>query len=311
MEENRIYYLRDKSEGANSLCPYRRITVDYENKIGQGEVVVAVLSDKYLRSTRCLNEWHRIMEYDRTKDRVFPIVLNTPIDNGFHNIKKSYDEYFQYWDTDAVPKLREKLNYQNTERLSDSERWIIRNDEPWRPILHNIHELITENVTPKYETTSETVYSDVISALKKYLLKLENKNQPSYKNTKILKCFFLSLIAMLLIFFIIWQKPWISGGETKDNLTEGNADIDEEEWTTSEKWPYGQWAGGSRNGKPHGNNVTVIYRAECVYSYKDPLKRKSKLGQKVVGMYEDGMLIIGDIYDEKGNLIEQNFEPKL
>ena len=41
------------------------------------------------------------------------------------------------------------------------------------------------------------------------------------------------------------------------------------------------------------------------------MKRKAKPGQKVVGMYENGMLIIGDIYDENGNLIEQDFEPKM
>ena len=298
MEENRIYYLRDKSDGDNSLCPYHRNIVDAEKEIGQGEAVVAVLSDKYLRSIHCLNEWHYIMENGKVKDRVFPIVLNTPVDNGFRNIKKTYDDYFTYWETDAVPKLREKLSNRNTARLSESERWIIGNDEPWRPILHNIHDLITQNITPKYETTSEAVYSDVIFALKEYLLKLENTNYPSYK--KILKWILLSLVAVFLVAFIVWQKPWmwIGGGYT-------------EVWSTSENWPYGKWDGGSRNGKPHGNNVTVIYRAECVYNSEDPLERKSKPGYKVVGMYEDGMLISGDIYDEKGNLIEQNFEPKM
>ena len=81
--------------------------------------------------------------------------------------------------------------------------------------------------------------------------------------------------------------------------------------TTENSWPYGQWTGGTKNGKPHGSNVTVIYSAECLYNSTDPLKRKTKPGQKVVGMYEEGMLIIGDIYDENNNLIEQNFEPKM
>ncbi len=81
--------------------------------------------------------------------------------------------------------------------------------------------------------------------------------------------------------------------------------------TTTGSWPYGQWTGGTKNGKPHGSNVTVIYSTECLYNSKDPLKRKAKPGQKVVGMYENGMLIIGDIYDASGNLIEKDFEPKM
>lgn len=82
-------------------------------------------------------------------------------------------------------------------------------------------------------------------------------------------------------------------------------------WSTSPQWPYGKWTGGTKNGKPHGDNVTVIYLTNCVYNPQDPLKRVSTPGQKVVGYFEDGNLIIGDIYDENDNLIERNFEPKL
>ena len=311
MESNNIFYLRDKSNGANSLCPYRRSILDAEKEIGQGEAVVAVLSDKYLRSIHCLNEWYYIMENGKVKDRVFPIVLNTPIDNGFRNIKKTYDDYFDYWETDAVPKLRQKLYNRNTTRLNESERWIIGNDEPWRPILHNIYDLITQNITPKYETTSEAVYSDVIVSLKEYLIKLEDKNPLPKQKQKSRQWLLIPFIAILLAAVIIWTKPWKGGNEQIETQTEEPAIEQETEWTTSDSWPFGKWQGGSKYGKPHGPNVTVLYRMEHEYSTKDPLKRKSKEGHKVVGMFEDGNLIIGDIYDQDGNLVEHNFEPKL
>lgn len=311
MESNNIFYLRDKSNGANSLCPYRRSISDAEKEIGQGEAVVAVLSDKYLRSTHCLNEWYYIMENGKVKDRVFPIILKTPIDNGFRNIKESSADYFYFWKNDVVPKLLQKRSNPNIAVMSASEQWIIRNDEPWRYVLHNIFALIDDNITPKYETTSAAVYSDVIDSLKEYLTKLENKNPLPKQKQKSRQWFLIPLLIVLLAAVLIWIKPWKIDNKQKETPTDEPAMEQETEWITSDSWPFGKWQGGSKYGKPHGTNVTVLYRMEHEYSTKDPLKRKSKEGQKVVGFFEEGNLIIGDIYDINGNLVEHNFEPKL
>lgn len=93
--------------------------------------------------------------------------------------------------------------------------------------------------------------------------------------------------------------------DENDNLIKRNF---EPEWIITDKW---KWKGGDNINIPNGDDVTVIYFTNCVYNSQDPLKRASTPGQKVVGYFENGNLIIGDRYDENDNLIERNFEPKL
>lgn len=124
------------------------------------------------------------------------------------------------------------------------------------------------------------------------------------------------IVILVLGGFILWKYPFkFSSNDVPDGSGNVATDVETIEpdnvWTTSNSWPFGKWIGGSKDGKPHGTDVTVIYNTEFPYNQQDPLKRKSKQGQKVVGMYEEGNLVIGDIYDDNGNIVEHNFEPKL
>jgi hypothetical protein len=48
----------------------------FMERIGQGNCVIVVISDKYLRSPNCMFELVEIAEGKQFHDRIFPIVLN-------------------------------------------------------------------------------------------------------------------------------------------------------------------------------------------------------------------------------------------
>lgn len=86
LETNKILYKRDKND-----CGYRQNIKRFEEEIGKGNIVIAVLSDKYLRSIHCMYELSSLIENGYIEDRLFPIVY---IDG--HDAS-SMQEYLEYW----------------------------------------------------------------------------------------------------------------------------------------------------------------------------------------------------------------------
>ncbi len=86
LKTNSIVYKRDKKD-----CGYRQNIKHFEEEIGKGNIVIAVLSDKYLRSIHCMYELSSLIENGYIEDRLFPIVY---IDG--HDAK-SMQEYLTYW----------------------------------------------------------------------------------------------------------------------------------------------------------------------------------------------------------------------
>jgi hypothetical protein len=62
-------------------------------RIGRGNCVIVVISDKYLRSPNCMFELVEIADGKQFHDRIFPVVLNDA--NIFGPIKRI--EYVKYW----------------------------------------------------------------------------------------------------------------------------------------------------------------------------------------------------------------------
>lgn len=86
LETHSIKYKRDKKD-----CGYRQNIKRFEEEIGKGNIVIAVLSDKYLRSIHCMYELSSLIENGHIEDRLFPIVYIDVHD------AKSMKEYLTYW----------------------------------------------------------------------------------------------------------------------------------------------------------------------------------------------------------------------
>ena len=91
LEANYIYYKRDKE----NLCPYRWSIQKAEEEIGEGAAIIIVISERYLKSLHCMNEWHLICKNGKIWDRVFPIVLE---DAMILNAERYY-EFFCFFET--------------------------------------------------------------------------------------------------------------------------------------------------------------------------------------------------------------------
>ena len=92
-----IRIMRDKRN-----LDYKGSIEEFERRIGQGQCVVLVISDKYLRSEHCMHELLEVHQNRELRDRIFPVVLADA------QIYKALDRliYIKYWDEQI-----EKLNH--------------------------------------------------------------------------------------------------------------------------------------------------------------------------------------------------------
>jgi tetratricopeptide (TPR) repeat protein len=94
-----IRIVRDKKD-----LGYKGSIEEFEQRIGQGQYVILVISDKYLRSIHCMNEFVEISQNQKTDKRIFPIVLSDA---------KIYDPvdrlaFIRYWE-DKIKKLDDEI----------------------------------------------------------------------------------------------------------------------------------------------------------------------------------------------------------
>src|SRR4051794_21152002 len=87
-QEKNMVLIRDKRD-----LGFKGMITAFMQRIGEGKAVVAVISDKYLRSPYCMFELLEIHRNLNFKERIFPIVLDDA---------KIFDpmarlQYFEYW----------------------------------------------------------------------------------------------------------------------------------------------------------------------------------------------------------------------
>jgi hypothetical protein len=89
LQERGIKITRDKRD-----LGYKGSIKEFMERIGQGNCVIVVISDKYLRSPNCMFELVEIAENKQFHDRIFPIVL---ADADIYDPVKRL-EYVKYWE---------------------------------------------------------------------------------------------------------------------------------------------------------------------------------------------------------------------
>ena len=122
LDDNNIKYKRDKE----NLCDYRSNIQESEEKIGGGSAIIVVISEKYLKSEHCMNEWHLIRENGKIWERVYPIVMeNANISND-----EIYEKYYQFFDIDT-PHFCLKRGMQDIYGVCDGNRTRITSLGRW------------------------------------------------------------------------------------------------------------------------------------------------------------------------------------
>jgi hypothetical protein len=89
LQKRGLKMIRDKRD-----LGYKGSITEFMERIGRGNCVIVVISDKYLRSPNCMFELMEIAEGKQFHDRIFPIVLADA--NIYDPIKRI--EYVKHWE---------------------------------------------------------------------------------------------------------------------------------------------------------------------------------------------------------------------
>jgi len=90
LQERGLKIIRDKRD-----LGYKGSINSFMERIGQGNCIIVVISDKYLRSPNCMFELVEIAEGKQFHERVFPIVLSDA--NIYDPVRRL--EYVKHWET--------------------------------------------------------------------------------------------------------------------------------------------------------------------------------------------------------------------
>jgi len=151
-----INIVRDKHD-----LGYKGSIKEFMEQIGRGLCVIAVISDKYLRSRNCMFELVEIAENKQFYDRVFPIVLGDA--DIYDPVKRS--AYVKYWEekrTELARTMKEldPANLQGIREDLDLYDRIRKRISGLASILKDMNTL-----TPEMHRESE--FSDLYTAIVK------------------------------------------------------------------------------------------------------------------------------------------------
>lgn len=165
LKEKDYDIIRDKI----NLC-YKGKIKDFMDRIGQGNAIIVVLGDKYLKSKNCMYEALQIRSNGWLEKRIFPIVLaDANIYDPIIRLK-----YIKYWseeiealnkeikgmnDMSHLSSINEELNnYSEIRRFIDEFMSIVGNMNVLTPEIHvnngfaqlitALNELFTEDQKP-------------------------------------------------------------------------------------------------------------------------------------------------------------------
>lgn len=172
LETNHIYYKQDKK----NLCPYRWSIQKAEEEIGEGTTIIVVISERYLKSLHCMNEWHLMRENGKIRDRVFPIVLESckiTDKDTFREIYKFFkdraDSLIKQQAEDIIPLTRAETEAANAGFYIDD--------------LKKMYQYLADYNTSKPTELRKDNFEIIINQLKDFLKQITNNIQPKTDNS--------------------------------------------------------------------------------------------------------------------------------
>ncbi len=153
-----IKIIRDKRE-----LGYKGSINAFMERIGRGDCVILVISDKYLRSPNCMYELVEIAENKHFQDRVFPIVLqDADIYNPVHRI-----QYIKHWEEKRA-ELAEAIKTLDPANLHGIREEIDLYDRI-RDKVSGLTSILKDMNTLTPETHSESDFEELYNAIEKRL----------------------------------------------------------------------------------------------------------------------------------------------
>jgi len=155
-DENDIRYFVDKKD-----VEYRGNIREFEERLGKGDYIILIISDKFLKSKDCMYEVLQIMNKGGDfSQRIYPIVLS---DAKIYEPEYIID-YIKHWE-DKKASLNDKMKTIGSEFLSGLHT-VIDNYTKYREIIDNLINILKEmnNLSPDIHRDSK--FKQLIDSLK-------------------------------------------------------------------------------------------------------------------------------------------------
>lgn len=110
LDANGIPYKRDIED-----CGYRQNIKKFEDEIGRGNIIIAIIDEKYIKSIHCMYEMSSMVENGYIEERLFPIVSVAKRD------AEACTEFLDYWCLEYKKRkeLLEKVQAGNARSIID------------------------------------------------------------------------------------------------------------------------------------------------------------------------------------------------
>jgi hypothetical protein len=151
-----ITIIRDKRD-----LSYKGLIKAFMENIGRGKCVIAVITDKYLKSPNCMFELVQIAKNGNLYDRIFPIVLaDAQIYNPIQRIK-----YIKHWE-DQIKELDEAMKGVSAANLQGFREEIDQYTEI-RNTIAELTNLLKDMNTLTPDIHSESEFEELLQAIAK------------------------------------------------------------------------------------------------------------------------------------------------
>ena len=236
LEAEDIRFVLDKRD-----LSYRQSIRDFMIQLGEADMVIIILSNKYLKSEYCMFELLEIHKNENLNERIFPIVLDEV------RISSSSDrlEFVKYWETqlmDLQNKVKELNSLSYIEGITDDLNLYaeIRNN------IARLTGILRDINTLNIKLHQEADYNDLVQAIKQKIKGHQDKdkkkpaplpaNSTSVLNSITLKGAIVVLFALFGLFMAwgILTKSTLFAGEdssgtesekTEDTLSTKNSSV--------------------------------------------------------------------------------------
>ncbi|MEP6646416.1 MAG: TIR domain-containing protein [Saprospiraceae bacterium] len=213
LKQEDISFILDKRD-----LGYRQSINDFMLELGKADMVIIILSNKYLKSEYCMFELIQIYKNQNVRERIFPIVLDEV------KISSSADrlEFVKYWE-DQLTNLQNKVKELNSlsyiEGITDDLNLYTEIRNNIARLTGILRDINTLNVTIHVESD----YRDLIQSIKKKISGEKDENKIFISSTKtpspVFNTFNYKLAGISMLVFIALFVTWKILSRPKDLIT--------------------------------------------------------------------------------------------
>ena len=174
LQKRGLKIVRDKRD-----LGYKGSIRKFMDRIGEGDSIIVVISDKYLRSKNCMYELVQIAKNKQFVDRIFPIILSDA---------KIYDagdrlDYIEHWEKEKArlnKRVRELSDFSNLESIQEE----LNDVDEFRDEIDELSGLLKDMNTLNPAMHRDSDFSELFTAIEKRMKDLAAKLGPAIESSK-------------------------------------------------------------------------------------------------------------------------------